>query len=271
MPEGPVGAENRNPQLKVSTVDTHCHLFLVEQEAAVVVEAAREAGITKIVNVGIDPRSSLQALTQAKGVQGVVATAGLHPHEASLLDPSSRVELERLLAEPLVVAVGETGLDFFRMLSPQDAQEDNLRFHCELARSTGKPMVIHIRDAWDRSLAILEEESPPSVIIHCFSGDVSLARECLARGYSLSFAGPVTYPKNDALREATLEVPTDRTLVETDSPYLSPQARRGRDNVPANAILTLDFLANLRGESIEALAQATSANAHRLFPALSDV
>jgi TatD DNase family protein len=260
-----------NPQVQVRTVDTHCHLFLVEQQAAVVVEAARVAGVAKIVNVGIDARSSLQALTQARGLQGVVATAGLHPHEATSLDPAARVELESLTLDPLVVAVGETGLDFFRMLSPQGAQEDNLRFHCELARATGKPMVIHIRDAWERTLAILEEEAPPSVVIHCFSGDVALARECVARGYLCSFAGPVTYPKNDALRDAALEVPLEHLLVETDSPYLSPQSRRGRDNEPANAMLTLEYLASLRGEPLETLAEATWDNAHRVFGALSDV
>lgn len=260
-----------NPQLQVRTVDTHCHLFLVEQEPSLLVETAKDAGVEKIVNVGIDPRSSLQARTQAEALQGVVSTAGLHPHEATSLDSASRVEIQTLLVDPVVVAVGETGLDFFRMLSPQDAQEENLRFHCELSRATGKPMVIHIRDAWDRALEILEEEAPPGVVIHCFSGDAAYARECVRRGYFVSIAGPVTYPKNDALREGVLEVPLDHLLVETDSPYLSPQAQRGRDNVPANAMLTLEFVANLRGEPIELLAEATWLNAHRIFVGLENV
>lgn len=260
-----------NPQLQVRTVDTHCHLFLVEQEPAVVVEAARGAGVAKIVNVGIDTRSSVEALSQARSLEGVVSTVGVHPHEATTVDSAARVELERLVGDPLVAAIGETGLDFYRMLSPQASQEVNFRYHCELSRTSGKPMVIHIRDAWERALAILEEEAPPGVVIHCFSGGVELARECVQRGYLVSFAGPVTYPKNDALRDAALEVPLDRLLVETDSPYLSPQSRRGRDNEPANAMLTLEFVANLRGEPLETVASATYENAHRVFDALATV
>lgn len=260
-----------NPQVQVRTVDTHCHLFLVEQEASVVVEAARSAGVAKILNVGIDPRSSMEALTQARTLDGVVATIGLHPNEATQLDPAARVELQTMAADPLAVAIGETGLDFFRMGAPQDVQETNFRFHCELARESNKPMVIHTRDAWERTLEILEEESPPGVVMHCFSGDRALAQECVRRGYLLSFAGPVTYPKNDELREAALGIPLTSLLVETDSPYLSPQARRGYPNVPANAMLTLDFVASLRGESREEVAEATWDNAHRTFPALADV
>ena len=259
-----------NPQLQVRTVDTHCHLFLVEQEASVVVEAAHSAGVAKILNVGIDPRSSMEALTQAKALPGVVATIGLHPNEATQLDSASRLELQTMATDPVVVALGETGLDFFRMGASQDVQETNFRFHCELSRETGKPMVIHTRDAWERTLEILEEESPPAVVMHCFSGDVAIAQECVRRGYLLSFAGPVTYPKNDALRAAAIEVPLDALLVETDSPYLSPQARRGQPNVPSNAMLTLEFVASLRGESLEQVAKATWDNAHRVFPALND-
>ena len=146
----------------------------------------------------------------------------------------------------------------------------NLRFHCELSRRTGKPMVIHCRDAWERTLAILDEEAPPSVVLHCFSGDADLARACVERGWFVSFAGPVTYPKNDALREAACAVPLDRVLVETDSPYLAPQAMRGKDNVPANIVHTVEAIAGARGMETLEFAEATHANAMRAFPGLAE-
>lgn len=199
----------------------------------------------------------------------VASTAGLHPHEASDLDAAARADLAEMAADPLVVGIGETGLDFYRRLSPQSDQETALRFHAALARETGKPMVVHIRDAWERTLEVLAEEDPPRVVIHCFSGDRELAAECVARGYHLSFAGPITYPKNDALREAAASVPLDRILVETDSPYLSPQQVRGTPNEPANVLRVVEQIAKVREETVENVRAATLANALVAFPGLS--
>ncbi len=256
--------------MKIATVDTHCHLFLLEGEPARVVETARAAGVSPVVCVGIDPESSRRSLDLALRLEGVASTAGMHPHTASELDAAGRAELEDLWARPEVLGIGETGLDFYRRLSPAEDQEANLRYHCAVSRETGKPLVVHVRDAWDRALEILEAERPPSVVLHCFSGDAVLARECTQRGYFLSFAGPVTYPKNDHLREAVAIVPIDRLLVETDSPYLAPQSVRGRPNEPANALETVARIAEARGEAFGEVASATFANAFRAFPGLRD-
>jgi len=254
--------------VKISTVDTHCHLFLLEGEPAGAVETARRAGVSPLLCVGIDPESSRRSLGLARRFEGVASTAGMHPHTASELDAAGRAELEDLWAQPEVLGVGETGLDFYRRLSPVEDQELNLRYHCAVSRESGKPLVVHVREAWERALEILDEEQPPSVVLHCFSGDAALALGCVRRGYFVSFAGPITYPKNDHLREAAAAVPIDRVLVETDSPYLAPQSLRGRPNEPANAVEVVACIAEARGETLEDVAAATFANAFRAFPGL---
>ena len=240
----------------------------MEQQAADVVETARSEGIEHLICVGIDPRSSRASMDLAREFEIVASTAGLHPHEASDLDAAARAELAEMASDPLVVGIGETGLDFYRRLSPQEDQEGALRFHSALSRETDKPMVVHIRDAWERTLEVLAEEDPPRVVIHCFSGDVELAAECVARGYHLSFAGPVTYPKNDALRAAAASVPLDRILVETDSPYLSPQNVRGTPNTPANVLRVVERIAEVRELDVETVRAATLENARTAFPGL---
>lgn len=259
-----------NPQLpvKIAVVDTHCHLFLLEGEPARAVETARRAGVSPLVCVGIDPESSRRSLDLARRFEGVASTAGMHPHTASELDAAGRAELEELWGQQEVLGVGETGLDFYRRLSPVEDQEANLRYHCAVSRETGKPLVVHVREAWDRASEILEEEQPPSVVLHCFSGDATLARECVQRGYFISFAGPLTYPKNDHLREAAAIVPIDQVLVETDSPYLAPQSLRGRPNEPANVIDVVAAIAEARGQTLDVVAGAAFANAFRAFPGL---
>lgn len=262
-----------NPQPAVEkmagAVDTHCHLFLMEAEPERAVETARAAGIDKLVCVGIDPRSSHESLELADLFPGVVfATAGLHPHEAGELDSQARADLEALTGDPLVVGIGETGLDFFRMRSPQPDQETALRFHAALSRSTAKPMVVHVRDAWPRALEILDEERMDQVVLHCFSADAVIAAECVARGYFLSFAGPITYPKNEALRSAAASIPDGQLLTETDSPYLPPQSLRGRANAPENVLAVLAELARVRGQTPDRVTQITSTNAARAFPGL---
>ena len=249
-------------------MDTHCHLFLIEEDPATVVEQARAAGVGTMVCAGIDPGSSQRSLELAESFRGVFATAGMHPHTASDFDAVAGASIEELLGNPQVVAVGETGLDHYRMHSPREDQERSFRAHVALARETAKPLVVHVREAWPEALAVLEEERAERVVLHCFSGDEAVARECAARGYFLSFACNVTYPKNAGLREAAAAVALDRLLVETDSPFLAPQRLRGRDNRPANVQAVIEELARARNEPVERVRAATSANARDAFPGL---
>jgi TatD DNase family protein len=262
--------DDHNPEESVQSaaVDTHCHLFLLGGEPSPAIEAARAAGVATLICPGIDPATSRRALELAESHRGVFATAGMHPHDASAFDARAGAEIEELLADPRVVAVGECGLDFFRMHSPREDQERVFRAHVSLARAAGYPLVVHTRDAWPEILRLLDEGSAERVVLHCFSGDARIARECVARGYHLSFAGNLTYPRNDALRDAAASVPLDRILVETDSPFLAPQRLRGRDNEPANVIDVIAELARVRNEAFETVRDATFANARAAFPAL---
>jgi TatD DNase family protein len=259
---------NPEPTVHGGAVDTHCHLFLLDREPPDVVEAARAAGVDRLICVGVDAPTSRRSLELADSLSGVFATAGLHPHDASTLDDRMGAELEEMLLDPRCVAVGETGLDHFRMHSSTEDQERVFRLHVDLARETGKPLVVHVRDAWPDVLRVLDEGSAERVVIHCFSGDSSIARECVARGYYLSFAGNVTYPKNDHLRQAARATPLSRLLVETDSPFLAPQKLRGTDNEPANVMITLHAIAAEVGETVEAVRDATTSNAFAIFDGL---
>src|SRR5947207_578709 len=261
----------KNPELSVQSgaVDTHCHLFLMEVEPAVAVETARASGIERLICVGVDVQTSRRSLEFADSLQGVFATAGVHPHDAREFDPAASARIEELLHDPRVVAVGECGLDWFRMLSPRDDQLRAFRTHIALSNETGKPLVVHVREAWTDVMQILDEGSAERVVIHCFSGDAALARECAARGYWTSLAGNVTYAKNQHLRAAAVAVPLDRLLVETDAPFLAPQKLRGTDNAPENVLLTLGTLAELRALALEDLVAATADNARAAFQGLS--
>jgi TatD DNase family protein len=261
---------DQNLELPVQSgaVDTHCHLYLGDREPADAVEAAKTAGVDRLICVGIDPPTSARCLELASALEGVFATAGMHPHDAGAFDRPAQGRIEELLQEPLVIAVGECGLDYFRMRSGKADQLRTLEAHASLSNACGKPMVVHVRDAWPDVLTTLERTRAERVVIHCFSGDAEIARECEARGYHLSFAGNLTYPKNEHLREAARAVALDRLLVETDAPFLTPQALRGRDNEPANVMLTLEALARVRDVDVATVASATSANARAAFPGL---
>ncbi len=260
----------KNPELPVATgaVDTHCHLFLMDQEPAVAVETAAAAGVARLICVGVDVQSSRRSLELADALPGVFATAGMHPHDAVSFDAQASSAIEGLLHDPRVIAVGECGLDYFRMHSPVEDQRRTLAAHVAMSNESGKPMVVHVRDAWDDTLALLETERAEHVVIHCFSGDAEIAKECEARGYRLSFAGNVTYPKNEHLRQAAATVGLDRLLVETDSPYLAPQVLRGHDNTPQNVLFTCEEIARIRGETLDEVVRATAANAREAFPSL---
>jgi len=256
------------PPSQEAAVDTHCHLFLMEEDPADVVAAARRVGVGTLVCAGIDPQTSRRSIDLAESLPEVFATAGMHPHTAAELDAQAWREITEMVALPRVVAVGECGLDFYRMRSPREDQERVFGLHISLSRETGLPVVVHVRDAWPDALRLLDEGSAERVVLHCFSGDASIAGECANRGWFLSFAGNLTYPKNQHLREAAAATPLDRILVETDSPFLSPQALRGRDNSPATVVEVIREIATVRATSFEAVRDATSVNARAAFDRL---
>src|SRR5207247_1882381 len=209
---------------------------------------------------------SASAIALAEAEPDVWATVGVHPHDAADADAGVLTEIERLAGGPRVVAVGEIGLDFFRDLSPRDVQERVFRHLIGLARRVRKPVVVHCRDAHAEVLAILGEEGASEVggIMHCFSGDVEIARRCLDLGLLVSLAGPVTYPNARALPDVARFVPADRLVIETDCPFLPPQGYRGKRNEPAYLALTAARVAELRGEPLEEFARRASDNARRL-------
>ena len=246
-------------------IDTHCHLDLLTVGVDEALEEARACGVGAVVTVGIDVASSVRAVETAHRHEGVYATVGLHPHDAAACDDRVLDELERLASSPAVVAVGETGLDFYRDLSPREAQRRAFLRQVELARETGKTLVVHTRDAAAETFALLAEHAEGlRVVLHCFSA-ASYVGECNARGYYVSFAGNLTFRNAGDLREAARFVRDELVLVETDAPFLAPVPKRGRDNVPAWVVHTAALLGELRGWSPERTAAVTTGNARRAF------
>jgi TatD DNase family protein len=243
--------------------DTHAHLDACAEPAEDVVARARAAGIDRIVSVGSGLESCRETLAIARREPGVWAALGIHPHQSGGPDAERLEELRDLLTDPRAVAVGETGLDFYRDYAPRERQRELFRRQLELAGQLGKTVVVHTRDADEETAAALEAFKG-TVVLHCFSSP-PLLPVALERGYYVSFAGNVTYPKADELREAARQVPADRLLAETDSPYLSPQPRRGRPNEPANVVHTVAVLAEARGENVEELGARLDANASAAF------
>ena len=255
--------------MRDQAVDTHCHLFLMSEDPERTLTAAEEAGVWRVVCVGVDPETSRTSVELAERFSSVLATAGVHPHSASEFDSGARKLLQELLGGPRVVGVGETGLDYYRRLSPPEDQLTAFRAHIAMSREFAKPLVVHVREAWEDAMAVLERESAERVVLHCFSGDEEVAREAQARGYFLSFAGNVTYPRADALRAALSRVDDDRLLVETDSPFLPPQPMRGKENVPANLPVTLEAVAALRGARNAEMLSTTTRNSSTVFPQIA--
>jgi len=249
--------------------DTHAHLHFPDfaDDLPAVLGRARAAGVARLLTIGTDVATSVAAIALAGRDAGVWASVGIHPHDAAEADEATCAEIERLAAAPRVVAIGEIGLDFFRNLSPRDAQERTLGRMLDLARRLGKPVLIHCRDAHEETLAILAAARVGEAggIMHCFSGDVTIARRCLDLGLTISLAGPVTYPNARALPDVARFVPADRLVVETDCPYLPPQGYRGKRNEPAYLALTAARVAELRGEPLATLGPRMSDNARRLL------
>ena len=246
-------------------IDSHTHLALCDPPDEELVAAADEAGVTRILTVGIDGPSCREALAAAARFEGVRAAVGRHPNLATGFDEATLAELEELAADPGCAAIGETGLDFFRDGAPRADQERAFHAQVELARATGKPLVIHSRAAEEATLAVLRDRAAGvEVVLHCFSMPDRLD-ECLERGWWISFAGNVTYPKSRELAAAAERVPDERLLVETDAPYLTPQAVRRERNQPAYVTHTAAFLAARRGQSEAQLEAVVEANGARLF------
>ncbi len=257
-------------KLQTPLVDSHAHLdskpFATEIDA--ILGRARDCGVNHILTVGCDLESSRASVDLALRYPNVYASVGIHPHDASMVNDETISELARMIdTVDKIVAVGETGLDFFRDRSPRDQQRVSFRRHIQLARETGKPLIIHDRDAHDEVVQIMQEENAADVggVLHCFSGDLAMARKCVEMGFYISFAGPLTYPKNDELRSIAQALPVDVMLVETDCPYLSPQKWRGKRCEPAYVRATAEKLAEIKGLSLEDVARITSLNAWRLF------
>jgi TatD DNase family protein len=251
-------------------VDAHTHLDACgakdAADVAALVDRAASVGVERVITVGDDLASAQWAAQAATWDPRVFAAVAVHPTRTSAFSAADRAVLEELAASPRVVAVGETGLDYYWDYAPPAAQQEAFRWHIDLAKRVGKPLMIHDRDAHEDIFRILEEETPPDqVVFHCFSGDAEFARRCVDRGYVLSFAGTVTFRNAHALREAATAIPSYQMLVETDAPFLTPHPFRGRPNEPYCAAYTLMGLAQLRGEDPAALAAAVTATAERVF------
>jgi TatD DNase family protein len=247
-------------------IDSHTHLSLCEPPDAELVEAAYEAGVTKIVTIGTDGASCRAALAAAEDFPQVYAAIGRHPNSAEGFDDADLAELKALAAHDKCVAIGETGLDYYRDYAPRADQERAFAAQIELARETGKPLVIHTRAAEDDTLAMLSAHADGvRVIMHCFSM-ADRIEECLGHeDWWISFAGNVTYPSAGDLRAAALRVPAERLLVETDAPYLAPQVVRGRPNQPAYVAHTAQALALERRVPYAELEAAIERNAAAVF------
>ena len=250
-----------------SWFDSHCHLHLCEENAAVedLVARATSAGVDGLLTVGIDVSSSRRSLALAQR-GNVFAAAGVHPNSAQEWNEGAAAEIAGLLDEERVVAVGETGLDFYRDSCPPDVQRSAFADHIGLAQSTAKALVIHTRNSIDDALDVLAGAGPPErFIFHCWSGDADQLHRALGLGAFISFAGNVSFKSADDLRAAARLVPMDRLLVETDSPFLAPVPHRGRANEPAYVVDVGRAVADAIGASEDAVAAATTQNAHTLF------
>ena len=251
-------------------IDSHCHLdYFTPEELPGVLERAAASGVGGMVTIStrLAQAEALTALAAAH--PGVIwATVGTHPHSAGETTVAAPEAIAALAAAPGVVGIGESGLDFFYEHSPREAQQESFRAHIRAARLADVPLVIHTRDADEDTARILREEradGPFAFLLHCFSSGRALAEEAVASGGFISLSGMLTFPKSNELREIARDLPADRLLVETDAPFLAPAPYRGRRNEPSYVAYTAARLAELRGVALDALAEQTTANFHRLF------
>jgi len=254
--------------LDIEIIDSHCHLDLMDATPADAVAAARAVGIRRMVTVGVDLVTSRWQAKVAAELPEVYAAVAIHPNEAARgVDEATFAELTALARLPKVRAVGETGLDYYRTPPERHAaQQDSFRRHIAIAKETGRPLMIHDRDAHADTLRVLAEEGAPAMVVfHAFSGDAEMAKACADAGYVMSFAGNVTFKNAEQLREAAAVAPRELLLVETDAPFLTPTPFRGRPNGPYLVPLTLRAIATVRGDDVDELAATVAATAERVF------
>lgn len=266
-------------------IDTHCHLdfYKFDNDRDKVVSRAKTAGITHILNPGLNLSSSQRALKLSEKFPEVFAAVGVHPNDSSMWENGTESSLRKIAGHPKVVAIGEIGLDYYRDRSPQDVQVHVFRKQLELADELDKPVIIHVRDPNDGEHKAMQEvikilvnwldgvsRNTPSLlehpgVLHSFSGDEKAARQAIELNFFLGFTGPVTYPKADQLRSVVASVPLEDILIETDAPFLTPQQFRGKRNEPAHVKYIADKIAQIHGTSLEEVGDITSENATRLF------
>ncbi len=247
-------------------IDSHAHLTMrkYRKDLDAVLARAREAGVLAVVNVGFDADSSAEGAHLAGRHSDVFAAVGVHPHDADTVDDYVLSYLEELSAKPEVVAIGEIGLDFYRNLSPRRIQEEIFVKQLALAKRVDLPVIIHDRDAHRRVMEILRAEGASHGVMHCFSGDIGLAKQALDLGFYISFAGPITYDGRKA-GEIIRKMPADKILIETDCPYLTPVPYRGKRNEPAYVKYVLERVAGILERPVEEVEALTDGNARRLF------
>ncbi len=249
-------------------VDTHAHLQWASfnRDREKVVSRARKAGVEHIVNIGFDIEGSRKAIKLAEKYNGLCATVGIHPHNANQLNQNVLDELRKLSENPKVVAIGEIGLDYYRNLSPREAQKKAFEAQLFLAEELKLPVVIHNREAQVDTLKMLSKfEGKIDGIMHCFSGDREMAEWCIKSNFYISFAGPATFPNSHELRRIAKWTDLNKILLETDSPWLAPQNKRGKRNEPAFLPFIAKKIAELKGISMDELAEATTENAKEIF------
>lgn len=262
--------------LPVPVFDNHTHLDISRDGTSVdipgALRAAAAVGVTRVMQIGCDLESAELTTRLVEEHPQILGGVALHPNEAPRLAAAGRLhaayeEIERYAAHPRIRVVGETGLDFYRTPpSGRSAQEESFRWHIDLAKRLGKPLQVHDRDSHADILRVLDAEgAPETVVLHCFSGDIAMARECVERGYHLSFAGPITFKNSRDLRSALAVVPLDRVLVETDAPYLTPHPFRGAVNAPAMMPWTVRVVAGVLGVAVPDLCAAINATGERLY------
>jgi len=251
-------------------IDSHTHLYdpVFDADRDDVIRRAREAGISAVISIGCDLETSRRAVDLADRHEMIYATVGVHPHEVKHLDEAGLAELQKLAAHIKVVGYGEIGLDYYYLHSPKETQQRQFRRQIGLAKELGLPIVVHSRDAKSDTLAILKEEGAETVggVMHCFTGDLEMARTAIRMNFYISFSGVLTFANAGALREVARALPLERILVETDCPYLSPVPNRGRRNEPAYIRHTADALARLYPSQVpDSVMKITADNAARLF------
>ena len=250
-------------------IDSHAHLDdpSFESDRNEVIQRARDTGVEQIITVGCDLETSRSAVELADRHHLIYATVGIHPHEAKTADNSTYAELRRIAAHPKVVAWGEIGLDYHYLNSTKEVQLDVFRQQIRLAKEIGLPIVIHMREAQDDTLTVLQEEGAEKMggVFHCFSGDLSAVRTALGMNFMISISGVITFPKAHQLQEMARQIPLEHLMIETDSPYLTPVPYRGKRNEPAYVQYIARKLADLKSCSYEEIVRMTSMNTQRLF------